>query len=253
MTALATKQQMEFTGGHGSIAPTTAPHPLAILNNLVERGGDIAVIERMSALAERWQENNARENFARAIAAFQAECPQIRKDRTANASKFSFQYAGFDDVMRQIRPLLARYGIAITFTSPTVGDGMLTVVTRVRVGSHHEDSAFSVPIAKDMVVGDPQKFGATLSYAKRYSLCAALNIVVTNEDNEEALKDFIDEAELSQLRELLAKSNHKTDADFKKFLEWAGASTLSEITKQKFREAKPMLQSIINKATGEKK
>lgn len=246
MSTLATRntgKQMEIHDSAGeSIAPPREFNPMQLVERAIEKGVDAATLERMMAVAEREHEARARAAFSRAISAFQAECPQIRKERTASTTKFSFQYAGFDDVMRQIRPLLSKYGIAITFTCPEIKDSMLTVVTRIRVGSHHEDSAFSVPIAKDMVVGDPQKYGATLSYAKRYSLCAALNIVVTNEDDENQLKEFVTEAQREELRGLLMKAGRTSDKQIADFLKWADADTLEEVTREKFREAKSMLQ-----------
>jgi hypothetical protein len=84
-----------------------------------------------------------------------------------------------------------------------------------------------------------QKWGAALSYAKRYALCAALNIVVTDEDNEDQLGTTIDADQLTEIELLIRDVN----ADVPKFLAWAGVKTLAELPAAKYAEAARMLRS----------
>jgi hypothetical protein len=59
-------------------------NPMSILQSATEQGAGIDVIERLSALAERWQDRTAQEKFAEALAMFQSLCPTVFKGRTAS-------------------------------------------------------------------------------------------------------------------------------------------------------------------------
>lgn len=221
-------RQLDFTDTNGeSIAPPLAPHPLAILHNAVQHNVPVETLERLTALAERWQANQAQQTFAEALAGFQREMPPITKARKTDR----FAYAGFDDIMKVASPILAKHNISVGFDS-TQSDKGLSVTCRVRVGSYHEDRTFAVPIPASLKVSEPQQFGAALQYAKRYSICAALNIVVTDEDNEARLEQFITPEQKTQL----AASLKEAKRDASKFLTWAGAATLEEVTVRRFNE-----------------
>lgn len=195
--------------GELSVVPA---NPLTILSRMVERGADPTSIERMSALAERWQEIASREKFATALAAFQAECPAIHKGRKADR----FQYAGFDDVMKVAGPILARHTISVAFDSQHT-DKLLVITCRIRVGPYHEDRSFSVPVPASLKVSEPQQYGAALSYAKRYCLCAALNIVTTDEDNENNLLVRITPDQIAVINTQLQETGMGVDAFNKAF------------------------------------
>jgi hypothetical protein len=113
------------------------------------------------------------------------------------------------------------------------------VVCCIRVGAHYQDHHFTTPVPADLKVNDTQKMGAALSYAKRYVLCAALNIVVTDEDNDAAsLMDLIGDPEIEQLNTLIYEKN----VDLRRFLDWAGVESLDKMPRAKFDKALDMLK-----------
>jgi hypothetical protein len=78
-----------------------------------------------------------------------------------------------------------------------------------------------------MSVNDTQKMGAALSYAKRYALCAALNIIVTDEDDDAAkMSVTIDDKQAATIQEWM-----DTIPDFKPkpFFRWLEIESLSEL------------------------
>lgn len=215
----------------------TAPSPLLILDRLVQQGGSIEAIERMSALAERWQENLARQEFARAMAQFQRTMKPITKNRKADR----FMYAGFDDIMREASPVLADCGISVGFDSEQ-NDKVLSVKCRIRVGAYHEDRSFSVPIPLSLKVSEPQQYGAALSYAKRYCLCAALNIVVTDEDNENAIDGVVDKNDVMEMNEMFDRFG-MGEPEINKFLAVWQIPSIDQMPKSCWQRAKPMLEA----------
>jgi hypothetical protein len=85
-----------------------------------------------------------------------------------------------------------------------------------------------------MRVNDTQRWGAALSYAKRYSLCAALSIVLGDEDSDaEGLVETVGEEEIATLKELI----EATSTDLKRFLKWAAIDQLKDMSRDFFPAA----------------
>lgn len=195
---------------------------LPLIQQALAQGIDPDKLAKMFDLHEKWQQARAQERYAEALAAFQAECPRIKKSRTTKGGKWNFQYASLDDIDEVIRPLLAKHGITISFNSEhSVADkaNVINVTCRIRVGSYFEDEKFGCPVPVDLNASQPQQWGAALSYAKRYALCAALNIVVTDEDTDAAgVVTTITAVEMVQLEDLIREKK----VNVAHFLKWVG-------------------------------
>jgi len=212
-----------------SIVPAAGPDPLSILDKAITSGVGSADLTRLYELVERHRAAQAAEAFARAVTSFQAECPVVKKSRRAEIrgkTEYGYSFASFDDVMAAAAPILARHGIVVTFSFPPAEGPMIRVICRVRVGTHVEETEMTVPVPV-MSVNDTQRLGAAVSYAKRYALCAALNIVVSDEDDDaERLVTLASEADIRLIRELIQSKR----VDLAKFLTFAGVPDLDSIT-----------------------
>lgn len=215
-------------------------NPMTLIQAAVERGIDAAQLEKLMDLSERWERNRAAEDFSRAIAGFQSECPVVFKSKTAkgDGDKWQgYQYASYDDVMKEAGPILAKYRIAISFTTESSPAG-LTATCRVRVGIHSEETTITLPIPQ-MKANDTQKFGSALSYAKRYSFCAALNVICSNEDDDAARQiENIDGEDIRAINTLIEEKNVNLD----RFLSWAGIERLDLMAKDQLPKALDMLR-----------
>lgn len=198
---------------------------------------DVAKMQQLMELKREWDRDRAAEAYAAAISEFQRRCPQIHKGRKPSSGP-GFSYASYDDVMVIAGPILAECGIAVTFSQEQV-EKSLRVTCRLRVGTHVEDHTFIVPVP-DMRVNDTQKFGAALSYAKRYALCGALNIVTTDEDTDAAnlAANTITEEQVIQLEEWI----ESTGADRAKFLAFLKVERLADLPASKFANAMEAIQ-----------
>lgn len=116
-----------------------------------------------------------------ALAAFQAAVPSIPKTRTATVGSYSYSYADLADTFAVIRPLLAQNGLSVTQeVTSDIRSGYVLVTTRI----HHKDGASLTYGPLAIPGGDtPQKVGTAITYARRYSLSAALGIVTDDDDD----------------------------------------------------------------------
>ncbi len=157
-----------------------APSPLTILQGAIDKGIDAEQLSQLMDLQERYEANQARKAFAGAMADFQANCPTIRKTKRADR----YVYAPMDEVLRTIRPHLDAAGLSIRFTTETTGLIITAICTVSHRDGHSEISQFAAPVDEDMRVNDTQKMGSANSYAKRYALMNALNLVASAEDDD---------------------------------------------------------------------
>lgn len=232
-----------FEGQATAMTPIVAITPLTLLDKAIERGANVGDIERLAALAERFEDRQSQKTFADALAGFQAECPMVKKvRRTKGGGRFEFDYASLDDVMYVARPLLAKWKIAVTFTTEDL-PGKLKITCRVRVGTHSEDTTLTIPVP-EMSANDTQKQGGAVAYAKRYAICAALNIVVSDEDDDAASQfDPLTEAQVGEIKELIAQKK----VDPERFMAWiktmcGGIETIEDMPQSLFAKAMDTLK-----------
>lgn len=120
-----------------------------------------------------------------ALAAAQAEYPEIAKARTADmAGKYSYDYADIADILTAVRPVLAKHGLSISQPTRIQGDA-LVVSTQLRfrpASGEAEIIESEYPVCK--ASGAHQEMGKALTYARRYALCSLLGVAPAREDDD---------------------------------------------------------------------
>ena len=103
--------------------------------------------------------------------------PEIAKNRKATiqtkaGGQFSYTYADLGDIRKQVTPILAKHGLAVAQSITTEGNS-IKVATMVwhKGGWAEHFGPLALPGG-----GDPRDAGSAITYARRYALCAALNL-----------------------------------------------------------------------------
>lgn len=167
-------------------APVVAT-PMDLLAAAVAQDIDENKLEKLMELQERWEANLARKAFTAAMADFQANCPTIRKSGAADR----YLYAPLDEVLRTIRPHLDAAGLSVRFNTETQDGAIKAICTVSHRDGHEEISEFIAPVDPNMKVNASQRVGSANSYAKRYSLMNALNLVASEYDDDARLAGTI--------------------------------------------------------------
>lgn len=127
------------------------------------------------------------QTLAQAVVAALAELDDPRKDQTATVEtrgggSYTYSYADLASVMGQVRPVLARHGLVVI--QPTAADaGGVTVWTKLL---HTSGDALVSPPFRMAATGTPQAVGSAVTYARRYSLLAALGLATEDDDGSNA-------------------------------------------------------------------
>src|SRR5690606_23919551 len=134
-------------------------------------------------------------NIAVALIGFQSEV--ANPEKKGINPHFKSKYAELDDIINTIRPTLEKHGLAFV-QSPVNENGQVGIRTLLlhKSGEYIQFAPVMIPLQK----ATPHQVGAALTYAKRYSLGAALGLA-TEED-----KDANDVAPQSSPKKLVKRA-----------------------------------------------
>ena len=117
-----------------------------------------------------------------AFAAALMEMPSPALDRVN--PRFNQRYATIGSYLDACRPHLAKFGLALASDFEPTADGNLVCWTVIRDASGETLRLAPVPVKVDL--GAPQATGSQMTYARRYSISAALGIVGIEDDDANA-------------------------------------------------------------------
>lgn len=148
---------------------------------------DVDKMERLLQMQERIMARNAETEFNAALAEMQGELPEINEDgKILNKSgNVQSKYATFENINRVVKPTLQKHGFAMSFRTG-VSETNMTVVTGVlthRAG-HREETSIHLPLDVSGSKNNVQGVGSSVSYGKRYTMSALLNITTGGEDDD---------------------------------------------------------------------
>jgi len=119
-----------------------------------------------------------------ALIAAQSEIGTITKDKTAKAGAYGYTYADLPAVLEAVQPALHGNGLCITQTVTSDPDGRPHLVTTLHhTGGETIEGHYPLIIPS---MDDPQKLGGAVTYARRYSILAMLNLATEDDDAQHA-------------------------------------------------------------------
>lgn len=156
---------------------------------MVDPRYDIDKLDRLLAMQERWQANEARRAFTRALAAFKAETLDIRKDQradfeTRSGGRMTYQHATLDKVTDVVVPALSRHGLSHHWTT-TQADGKVTITCFLtHEDGHSESTEFVAPEDHTGQKNAIQAIGSAITYGQRYTLLAITGLAARGADDD---------------------------------------------------------------------
>jgi len=197
---------------------------------------DIDKLERLVLMQERSEAKHARQAFDEAMADMQPKLPSIGERGNA-AGRYTF--ALWEDINSVVKPILQQHGFALTFRTSFTEGVSVTGVLSHRAG-HREETTITLPADPSGNKNAVQAVASSVSYGKRYTASALLNLTSHGEDDDayKAVEEAITEAQEIQLSEML----EATGSDKARFLKFFKVNGLSELPAKKFQQAFGMLK-----------
>lgn len=161
--------------------------PMSMIERAVEKGADVAMIEKLMELQERHDANLGRRAFDQAIAKAKSEIPPILKNRQVSygegTKKTEYQHEDLAEIARTVDPILSRYGLSYRFRTQQ-GQGGITVSCIVSHEQGYSEETTLVSGADSSGGKNSiQAVGSTVTYLQRYTLKAALGLAASQDDD----------------------------------------------------------------------
>jgi hypothetical protein len=151
---------------------------------------DIEKMERLMAMAERMAERQAKADYNAALAEMQPNLPIVERrgmisvPAKDNKTGHDTPYALWEDVNEAIRPMLAEHGFALSFRVGKDSDRVVVTGVLSHRGGHSEETTLSLPMDTTGSKNNVQAIGSSVSYGKRYTAGALLNLTSRGEDDD---------------------------------------------------------------------
>lgn len=146
---------------------------------------DIDKMERLLDMQERILSRQAEADFNRSMAAMQSEIPSITERGTIEVKGTErSKYATLEDIVDVVRPILQKHGFAISFRVDEAEHSIKVTGVVMHEGGHREETTMRLPYDQSGSKNAVQAMGSSVSYGKRYVLCAMLNITTRGEDDD---------------------------------------------------------------------
>jgi len=189
---------------------------------------DIDKLERLMQMKVSADALAARGAFDEAMASMQPELPAIGERGNA-AGRYT--YALWEDINSAIKPVLMKHGFALTFRTDFTNGITVTGVLSHRSG-HREETSITLPADPSGNKNAVQAVASSVSYGKRYTAGALLNLTSHGEDDDAyaAVVETITDAQEIQIAEML----EATGSDKAKFLKWLKVEKVSAIPAKSF-------------------
>lgn len=158
--------------------------PMAMLQLAVEKGASVEQLERLMALQERYEANEAKKEFVAALAKFKENPPEILKNIKVSFGNTKYSHAGLDQASDKIGAALAEVGISHTWEVQQ--DGPKIKVTCILTHSRGHSERVSMEGGADTSGSKSanQAIASTTSFFQRYTLLMSVGVAPKNVDDD---------------------------------------------------------------------
>lgn len=215
----------------------------AAVLSMIERAArdqsvDLDRMERLIDMRERMMAAQRAQEYARDFAAMQAELPIIPERGKGHNN---VRYALWEDVNELIKPVLSKHGFSLSFKVTDAENGVEVKAILRHVSGHTDETTKRFAADTSGSKNAIQAIGSSISYGKRYTASALLNLTSRGEDDDgvnAAKAETITEEQVAQIRELLENVGRSEKA----LLSHIKLEHLSDIRADKFSTVVEMIK-----------
>lgn len=158
---------------------------MALINRAAtDQSFDVAKLDALLAVKERWEKEEARKAFVVALNKFKENPPSLSKNKTVKFDKTEYKHATLDKVSLVIGQALAVVGISHRWDVKQEGKIITVICILTHEGGHSERVPMSADPDNSGSKNSIQAIGSTVTYLQRYTLLAATGVAVQGQDDD---------------------------------------------------------------------
>lgn len=136
---------------------------LSMIDRVIDRGGDIANIEKLLDLQQRWDKDQAQKAYQLAVAAFKANPPKVYRDR--ENKQYGSRYTSLANMVNTVNIALSAHGLNARWDADQSGQIKVTCILSHARG-HSESVSLAGPPDTSGAKNSLQQIKSTLTYLK---------------------------------------------------------------------------------------
>jgi hypothetical protein len=217
-----------------------------LLSKAIDKNVSVETLEKLMTMRTQLKQEQAQEEYNRALSEFQQECPTIKKTKNGGetrSGKVAYKYAPLESIVEQVKELIAKHGFSYDIHTTMTEKTVKVFCTINHIGGYSKTNDVEFPLTtKTEIMSAPQVVAATLTYGKRYAFCDGFGILTGDEDNdaiekkgdkkEDPVTEMMTEKQTPKIENMLKSryltEEEKSDLEFKKPFTKAMATTLIE-------------------------
>lgn len=222
--------------------------PMQMLQVALDQGADLAKLEQLMALQERWEKNEARKSYVAAMAQFKRNPPEILKRKhvnfTTQKGTTDYMHATLADVCAAAIKGLADVGIAHRWDVEQ-REGQITVhCVLTHEQGHSERTTLSGRADDSGGKNAIQAIGSAVTYLQRYTLLAATGLATKDmPDDDGRASSGVECITANQVLDLEALIT-EVGADRARFLKAGRVDRIEDMPASRYKAAVEWLKAM---------
>jgi hypothetical protein len=220
--------------------------PGKLLTLAVEKGASIEMLEKLMALQERHEANEARKAYHEAMAAFKADPPTIVKSKVVDFStkggRTSYRHADLAEAAAIIGKELSKHGLSAAWRTNQDGGNIQVTCEITHILGHTEKTSLTAPPDTSGSKNAIQAIASTVTYLERYVLLALTGLAAQDADDDGMGAEDVEFVTVEQVA-ALAQLIKDTGTDVKKFLDFFKIDDLETMPANDYKRAIAQLEA----------
>ena len=217
--------------------------PTNLIAQAIEKGADIATLEKLMALQERWEATQARKHFFSALSEFQKKCPVLKKTKLVSFKDTRYRYAPLSEITKSIQSLIGICGLTYRWEIKEDATNITVTCIVTHSGGHSETTSMTSIADNTGSKNAIQARGSTITYLERYTLLGALGISSADTD----LDGRKEQKTVEELhKEYMEFYNILIQNDAAKYSKYSPDNWKGERTAENYLKAIPEIKKLAN-------
>lgn len=213
--------------------------PAEIIKQAITGGCDLEKLEKLLILQERFEANEAKKAYHRAMTAFKLNPPEIEKDKKVSYGTTKYSHATLANVTQKINEALSKHGLSASWNVNQ--NGAISVTCRItHEQGHSEETTLTAPADASGSKNAIQSIGSTITYLERYSLLALTGLATHEMDDDgKASTELITKEEAKEVMDELVALNTPIDL----FLKYMKIEKMEDMPKSDLKKARIAIET----------
>lgn len=217
-----------------------------LISKALDKDLDLTKLAQLYDLKLKYEKDEARKAYCRALSAFLAETPIIKATRQGYTGN---KYPGLAESLQTIKPIMSKHGLHPSWRT-FQHDGQVGVTCVIMHVNGHDESTSLIAYPDTSGKKNPiQAIGSTVEYLRRYTMFSLLGLASSADDLDGGMPnvEIITTDQAQKLYELLQTSDM---AIFKTWLKSSvGVSEIEQIPASHYIHVKSKVEESLKQKT----